>query len=102
MSQQTVQPVTRTKEEKSVATKEKLCHNRVDKMKRKMLVATKKIMSRQFPEAEVYKELDATNFVSRQKTFLLQQEQDYCIKTLSRHYQSLSRHNPRQSSENLS
>ena len=29
-------------------------------MKRKMLIATKKIMSRQIPEAEVYKELGAT------------------------------------------
>ena len=35
-----------------------------------MLVPTKKIMSLKFPEAEVYKELDATNLVSRQKTFL--------------------------------
>ena len=36
----------------------------------------KKIMSRQFPDAEVYKELDATNFVSRHKAFLSRQEQD--------------------------
>ena len=67
MSQQTAQPTIRTKEEKSVATREnyvateiakeskKSCHGRVDKLKRKILVATKNIMSRQFPEAEVYK-----------------------------------------------
>ena len=46
MSQQTVHPTTRTGEEKSMATKEKLCHDRVNKLKRKMLVATKNIMSR--------------------------------------------------------
>ena len=92
MSQQTFHPATRTREEKYAAEKKKkkLCCNRVDKLKIKMLIATKKIMSQQFPEGEVYKELDATNFVSRHKTFLSQQEQDYCIKTLSRHYQSLS------------
>ena len=38
----------------------KLCRDKVDKLKRKMLVATKKIMSRQLPEAEMYKELSAT------------------------------------------
>ena len=51
MSQQTIQPTTRTGEEKFVVKKEKLYRNKVDKLKRKMLVATKKIMSRQFPEA---------------------------------------------------
>ena len=38
----------------------KLCRKKVGKLKRKMLVVTKKIMSRQFPEAEVHKELDTT------------------------------------------
>ena len=51
MSQQTVQPVTRTREEKFVVKKEKMYRDKVDKLKRKILVATKKIMSRQFPEA---------------------------------------------------
>ena len=102
MSRQTAQPAIKTIEEKSVATKEnfimteivkkskKSCYGIVDKLKRKMLVTTKKIMSRQFLEAKVYKELGATNFVSRHKTFLSRQEQDYWIKTLSRQYQSLS------------
>ena len=40
----------------------KLCRNIVDKLKRKMLIVTKKIMSRQFPEAEAYKGLGVTNF----------------------------------------
>ena len=96
MLQQTVQPTIRTGEEKSVATKEKLCrdrvvkepkkscHNKVYNMKRKMLVAIKKIISQQFPKAEVYKELGATNFVSRHKAFLSRLEQESCIKTLSR------------------
>ena len=86
MLQQTVQPATRTREEKYVATKEKLYHDgvvkepkksccdRVDKLKRKMLVATKKIISQRFPKAEVYKELGATYFVSRHKTFLPRQD----------------------------
>ena len=43
---------------------------RVDKLKRKMLVATKKIMSRQIPETEENEKLAATNFVSQHKTFL--------------------------------
>ena len=38
----------------------KLCHDKVHKMKRRMLVATKKIMSRKFPEEKVYEELSAT------------------------------------------
>ena len=42
----------------------KVCRDIVDKLKRKMLVTTKKIIPRQFLEAEVYKELGATNFVS--------------------------------------
>ena len=96
MLQQTVRPKRRTIEEKSVATKEKLCcdkvvkepkkscRNKAYKMKRKMLVAINKIILQQFPEAEVYKELGETNFVSRHKAFLPQQEQDSCIKTLSR------------------
>ena len=58
MSQQTAQPTIRTREEKFVTTKiisvmteivkesKKSCCDRVDKLKRKMLVATKKIMSR--------------------------------------------------------
>ena len=56
MSQQIAQPAIRTKEGKFVATKEnsiaienakeskKCCRDRVDKLKRKILVATKKIM----------------------------------------------------------
>ena len=40
-----------------------------------MLVATKKIMSRQFLEAEVHKELGTTKFVLRHKTLLSRQEQ---------------------------
>ena len=63
----------RTTKENSVAIEivkepRKFCRNKVDKLKRKMLVAKKKIISRQFPEAEVYKELGETNFVSRHKT----------------------------------
>ena len=55
--------------ENSVATEiinrsKKSYRNKVYKMKRKMLVATKKLMSRQFLEAEEYKELGATNFMS--------------------------------------
>ena len=38
----------------------KLYHDKVHKMKRRMLVATKKIMSRKFSEAKVYEELGAT------------------------------------------
>ena len=62
MLQQTAQQATRIGEEKSVTTKEfpvateiakdsnKSCRNRVDKLKRKMFVATRKIMSQQIPE----------------------------------------------------
>ena len=58
LSQQIAQLAIRTREEKSVAKKEnfvvieivkeskKSCRDRVDKLKRKILVATKKIMSR--------------------------------------------------------
>ena len=58
MSQQTAQQATRIREEKSVATKEfpimieiakdlkKLCHDKVNRLKRKMFVAIRKIMSR--------------------------------------------------------
>ena len=58
MLQQTAQQATRIKEEKFVATKEfpvvieiakdskKSCRDRVDRLKRKMFVTTKKIMSR--------------------------------------------------------
>ena len=74
MSQQTSQPAIRTREEKSVATKEnsitrkiakeskKSYLDRVDKLKRKILVPIKKIMSRQFPDAKVHKELGANKF----------------------------------------
>ena len=89
MSQPTAQPVIRIREEKSVTTKEnsiateivkkpkKLCRDRVDMLKIKMLVAIRKFMLRQLPEAEVYKEVGAENFVSRNKTFPSQQE-NYC------------------------
>ena len=57
MSQQTSQPTIKTREEMSVVTKEnfvatkivkeskKFCRDRVDKLKRNILVTTKKIMS---------------------------------------------------------
>ena len=108
MSQQTAQLGIRTREEKSVATKENSVATKIAKESKKSCcniensVATKKIMLRQFPEAEVYEELGAINFMSRHKTFLSRQEQDCWIKTLSRNYQRLSRQNPRKSSKNRS
>ena len=74
MSQQTAQQATRIKEEKSVATMEfpiaieisndskKSCCDRVDRLKRKMFVATIKIMSRQIPKAERHEKLVANKF----------------------------------------
>ena len=71
MSQQTTQQATRIKEEKSVTTKEflvtkeiakdskKSCRGRVDKLKRKMFVATRKTMSGQTPKAEGHEKLVA-------------------------------------------
>ena len=61
MSQQTAQQATRIREEKSFVTKEfpvvteiakdskKSCRDRVDRLKRKIFVTTRKIMSRQTP-----------------------------------------------------
>ena len=64
----------RIREEKSVATKEfhvatkiakdskKSCRDRVDRLKRKMFVATRKIMLRQTPKAEGHEKLVANRF----------------------------------------
>ena len=74
MSQQIAQQATKIREEKSVATKEflvlteyakdskKSCRNRVDRLKRKMFVAIRKIMLRQISEAEEHKKLVANRF----------------------------------------
>ena len=74
MSQQTAQQATRIREEKSVATKEfhitieiakelkKLCHDKVNRLKRKMFVTIRKIMSRQTLEAEGHEKLVANRF----------------------------------------
>ena len=67
MSQQTAQQATRIKEEKSIATEiakdsKKSCRDRVDRLKRKMFVATRKIMSRHIPEAEGHEKLFANRF----------------------------------------
>ena len=68
MSQQIAQQVTRIREEKSVATKEfakdskKCCCDRVDRLKRKMFIATRKIMSRQILEAEGHEKLVVNMF----------------------------------------
>ena len=74
MSQQTAQPMIRTREEKSIVIKEnsvtieivkeskKSYRDRVDKLKRKMLVTTKKITSRQIPEVEGNEKLVANKF----------------------------------------
>ena len=63
MSQQIAQQETRISEEKSFSTKDfpvaieiakdskKSCSDRVDRLKRKIFVVTRKIMSRQIPEA---------------------------------------------------
>ena len=69
MLQQIAQQVTRIREEKYVATKEfsveieiakdskKSCRDKANRMKRKMFVMTRKIMSRQIPEAEGHEKL---------------------------------------------
>ena len=74
MSRQIAQQSTRIRDEKSVATKEfpvateiakeskKFCRDRVDRLKRKMFVATRKIMSRQTPEVERHEKLVANRF----------------------------------------
>ena len=74
MSQQTAQQVIRIREEISVATKEfpiateiskdsKIsCCDRVDRLKRKMFVATRKIMSRQTLEEEGHERLVTNRF----------------------------------------
>ena len=74
MSQQITQQATRIREEMFVATKEfpitikiandskKSYHNRVDRLKRKMFIATRKIMSQQIPEAEGHEKLVANRF----------------------------------------
>ena len=74
MSQQTVEQATTIKEENFVVTKEfpivieisndskKSCHDRVDRLKRKMFVATRKIMSRQIPESEGHEKLVENRF----------------------------------------
>ena len=74
MSQQIAQQVTRIREEKSIATNEfpvvteifkdsnKSYRDRVDRLKRKMFVAIRKIMSRQIPEAEGHEKLVANRF----------------------------------------
>ena len=83
MSQHTTQQATGIRKEKSVATKEfpiatkiakdskKFCRDRVDRVKRKMFVATRKIMSRQTLEAKEHEKLVQTGLVSRHNTFLL-------------------------------
>ena len=48
----------------------KIYRDIVDRMKRKMLVATRKIMSQQIPGAEGNEKLVATNLVSRHKTLM--------------------------------
>ena len=80
MSQQTAQQATRIREEKSVATKiakdskkffrdrensvvtEKIMFNIVNRLKRKMFVATRKIMSRHTLEEEEHEKLVANRF----------------------------------------
>ena len=74
MSQQIAQQVTRIREENSVATKEfpvtteipkdskKSCCDGVDRLKRKVFVTTRKIMSQQIPEAEGHEKLVANRF----------------------------------------
>ena len=74
MSGQTAQQVTRIREENFVATKEfpvvtkiakdskKSCRDRVDRLKRKMFISTRKIMSRQTPEVEGHEKLVANRF----------------------------------------
>ena len=74
MSQHTAQYATRIRKEKSVATKafpimteiaedlKKSCRDRVDRLKRKMFVAIRKIMYRQIPEAEEHENLVSNIF----------------------------------------
>ena len=74
MSQQIAQQATRIREEKSIATKEfhvaieiakdskKSYRDRVDRLKRKMSVTTRKIMSRHILDAEGLEKLIANRF----------------------------------------
>ena len=74
MSQQTVQQATGIRKEKFVATKEfpvatkiakdskKSCRDKVDRLKMKMFVATRKSMSQQIPEADGHEKLVANRF----------------------------------------
>ena len=52
----------------------KLCRDKVEKLKVKMFVMTKRFMSRQFSEEEKYEKLVATNFMLRHKTLMSRQE----------------------------
>ena len=67
MSQQTAELTIRTRKEKNFAIEivkkpKKSCHDRVDRLKRKILVAKRKITSRQIPEAEGNEKLVANKF----------------------------------------
>ena len=74
MSQHTAQQVTRIRKEKSVTTKEfpipikiakdskNFCRDRVNRLKRKMFVSIRKIMSRQTPRAEEHEKQGAYRF----------------------------------------
>ena len=85
-----------------MSRRRKIFCDKVEELKVEMFVTTKRFMLRQFLEAEKYEKLVATKlYVATQDTPVATRTRLH-IKTMSRHCQSLSKQNPRKSSENLS
>ena len=112
MLQQTAQQAIRTREEKFVGTKEffiatenakdskKSCHDRVDRLKRKMFITTRKIMSRQILDAEGNEKLVANKFdVATQDTYVATRTRllnKIYVATLSKFVATESKNKPRE------